>query len=80
MLALQSLDTAFLIFMRPFNDAQVTITETISGLSNIAAYLCLALPVFYGPTFFLGDIATMLMMSVGVVVSAIASSLQVLQR
>ena len=77
-LAMQAFDMVFLFFMRPFNDAQVTITEAFSGLSNMAAYICLGLPVIYGPSFSLGEIPTMLFMSIGVVVSALASALQVL--
>ena len=75
-LVIQTVDAAFVLLMRPYNDGQLSVTEGLAALSNLASYVCLGLPSFFGPGAFLGEIPVMLLMSLGVVVSAITSALQ----
>ena len=71
----QTLDSVLLICLRPFNDAQVTTTEAIAGIGNVAAYFALGLPVIMGPDYYLGDVYVLLISVFGVAISAVTSML-----
>lgn len=75
-LVIQTVDTAFVCLLRPYNDGQLSVTEAVAALSNLASYVCLGLPSFIGQGAFLGEIPVMILMSLGVIVSAITSALQ----
>ena len=79
-IAAQALDTILLLFLRPFNDGEVTTCEALSGLSTLAAYLCLGLPIFFGEVAYVGDVTALILCTLGVAVSAGAAALQNVQQ
>lgn len=79
-IAAQALDTIMLLTLRPFNDGEVTLTEALSGLSTLAAYLCLGLPIFLGEVAYVGDVTALVLCSLGVAVSAAAAAMHNVQE
>ena len=79
-LAMQSLDSTLLIFLRPFNDGQLTCNEVLAGLSTVTAYVAISLPILIGPDMYVGDATAILLASAGVLVSALTSLVESLAR
>lgn len=46
------------------------------GLSNLAAYTALSLPLLLGPQAYIGDILTLLIATIGVAISAVTSAFE----
>ena len=69
----QGIDSLFLLLVRPFNDAQVSAIEAVSGITSLVAYMSLGLTAVMGPGMYLGDITVLCFASFGVIASAAAS-------
>jgi hypothetical protein len=79
-IAAQALDTSLLLALRPFNDGEVSLNEALSGLSTLAAYLCLGLPIFLGEEAYVGEVTTLVLCTFGVAVSAFTGALNSVQQ
>jgi hypothetical protein len=75
-LTLQSLDSALLLLLRPYSDAQATASEALAGLGDLSAYLAISLPVLFGPSVYIGDLPTLILASWGVLVKLCTSVME----
>ena len=75
-LTLQSLDSALLLLLRPYSDAQATASEALAGLGDLSAYLAISLPVLFGPSVYIGDLPTLILAIWGVLVKLCTSVME----
>jgi hypothetical protein len=77
--SVQVVDTALLLYLRPFILRKTDLTETVGAVFNLLSFFAISLPVMAGPDFleppFLGDLTKIYLASVATVVSAVVALL-----
>lgn len=73
----QVVDTGALLYLRPFVDRKIDITEIVGGLLNLLAFIAISLPTILGPDIpipdFLGAYTTMILATLATALAAVVS-------